>query len=199
MDNNSNILKQAKQDVFNALEGIIKSYNMRGISYSALKKYYGKKKNFEDILEDIKNKSINLFDDDSQYKKFVKEVLMDMLNDRIAYEKDKPKINEMKRISTFTNFTPIKKYLNMKHLKIYEDYNLPNGSKVYTKGAPTTILASKSDKMQKFLTANNINTIGKTFDIIQQTYHQFLRDNPEIEGVWGEKSTNPHAWWMKGY
>jgi len=98
MDNNNNILKQAKQDVFNALDGIIKSYNMRGISYSALKKYYKKKTNFNDILEDIRNKSINLFDDESQYKKFVKEVLMDMLDDRIAHEKDQ------KKLKKFENF-----------------------------------------------------------------------------------------------
>lgn len=100
MDDKSNILKQAKQDVFNALEGIIKSYNMRGLSFSTLKKYYKKKKNFDEILEDIRNKSVNLFDDEAEYKKFVKEVLMDMLDDRIAYEKDKKKL---KKFESFIN------------------------------------------------------------------------------------------------
>lgn len=109
MDNNINILKQAKQDIFNALDGIIKSYNMRGISYSTLKKYYKKKKNFDDILEDIRNKSIHLFDEELEYKKFTNELLMDMLDDRIAYDKDKNKNK--------------KKINEMKHLKLFEDWD----------------------------------------------------------------------------
>jgi len=104
MDNKSNILKQAKQDIFNALDGILKFYTLKGASYSALKKYYKKKKNFDEILEDIRNKAYNLFDDESEYKKFVKEVLMDMLDDKIAHEKDKNNIKKMKNLKTFEIF-----------------------------------------------------------------------------------------------
>jgi hypothetical protein len=104
MDNNSNILKQAKHDIYVALEGIIKFYNIKGASYLALKKYYKKNKNFDEILEDIRNKAFNLFNDEKEYKKTVKEVLMDMLDDRIAYQKDKKKINEMKHLKLYENF-----------------------------------------------------------------------------------------------
>lgn len=118
MDDKGNILKQAKQDVFNALEGILKFYTLKGASYSALKKYYKKKKNFEEILEDIRNKSINLFDDENQYKKFVKEVLMDMLDDRIAHEKDKKKL---KKFESFTNENKVEYCKNCNDILVYRD------------------------------------------------------------------------------
>ncbi len=109
MDNKSNILKQAKQDIFNALNNIIKSYNMKGLSYTTLRKYYKKKKNLDEILEDIRNKAINLFDDESEYKKFAKDVLMDMLDDKIAHEKDKKKLKKFENFSkTFQNFKKIR-------------------------------------------------------------------------------------------
>lgn len=103
MNDKNNIIKQAKHDIHIALQGILKTYNIRGVSYSTLKKYYKKKGNFKDLLEDIKNKGINLFDNEKEYQNAVKEVLMNILNDKIAYEKDK---NENK---------------NMKHIKLFED------------------------------------------------------------------------------
>ena len=62
-----------------------------------------------------------------------------------------------------------------------------------------SVLLFLGDKMQKFLTTHNIDAYRKTFDEVQQIYHNFLRNNPEIEGVWGEKSTDDNIWWMKGY
>ena len=94
MSDKSNLLKQAKHDIYVALQNIIKVYNMKGASYTQLKKYYKKKTNFEELLDDIRNKAYNLFDDENDYKKIVKETLMDMLDDKIAYEKDKKKLKK---------------------------------------------------------------------------------------------------------
>ena len=73
MNDKNNIIKQAKHDIYMALQGTLKAYNMKGVSYSALKKYYKKKGNFKDLLEDIKNKGIHLFDNESEYKKTIKK------------------------------------------------------------------------------------------------------------------------------
>lgn len=105
---NSNILKQAKSDIFKELYPIINFYIKKGAKPNALKKYYKNKKRFNDILEDIKNKGINLVKDEIEYRKLVKEILDDMLDDFIAKEKD----DEYN-----------KKQKNMKHIKEFNSYN----------------------------------------------------------------------------
>ncbi len=104
MDDKINILKQAKYDIFNALDGIIKFYVLKGASYKALKKYYNKKKNFDGLLDDIKNKGINFFKKEKEYKTFVKKILTEFFEDKIAHEKDKPKVIESKKLKNFNDF-----------------------------------------------------------------------------------------------
>lgn len=104
MDDKTNILKQAKYDIFNALEGIIKFYILKGASYKALKKYYKKKKNFDGLLDDIKNKGVNFFEKENEYKTFVKKILTEFFEDRIAHEKDNPKVTESKNLKNFNDF-----------------------------------------------------------------------------------------------
>jgi hypothetical protein len=87
----------------------------------------------------------------------------------------------------------------MNHLQIFEDYKLSNGTVVNTSNTDTKHKALNSDKMQKFLDTHNINATQKTFDEVQQIYHNFLRTNPEMPGVWGESAKDDNAWWMKGY
>jgi len=97
MVDNNNILKQAKNDIFLALEGIIKFYIIKGASYKALKKYYKKKKNFEELLDDIKNKSINIFNSEKEYKSFVSKILTELFDDRIAHEADNEKLKTFEK------------------------------------------------------------------------------------------------------
>lgn len=96
---NKNILKQARHDIFTELDKVITFYNSKGASFSSLKKYYKKKTNLNDLLEDIRNKSNHMIPDENEYKKFVKEILFDMLNDKIAREKD-----QKSKIKTFESF-----------------------------------------------------------------------------------------------
>ena len=104
---NTSIIKQAKSDIFKELHPIIKFYINKGAKPQALKKYYKNNKRFEDILEDIRNKASNLIKDEAEYKKLVKEILNDMLDDLIAKEKDeeyKNKSAKMKHIKEFNSY-----------------------------------------------------------------------------------------------
>lgn len=98
-----NIMNQAKSDIFIELRKVIDNYNRKGASFLSLKKYFKKNKNFDEILEDIKNKSNHIFEDDKKYKIFVKEILMDLIDDKIAYEKDNKKI-KMEHLKTFESY-----------------------------------------------------------------------------------------------
>jgi hypothetical protein len=99
---NNNILKQAYKDIFDELVKIIELYHSKGASYKELKKYYTRSRNnFDEILEDIKQKSIHLFDKDEEYKKFVKEILVEILSDKEYAEKDK---KNMARLTKFESF-----------------------------------------------------------------------------------------------
>jgi len=105
---NSNFKKQAKSDIFKELYPIINFYIKKGAKPKALKKYYKNGKRFKDLLDDIKNKGINLVKDETEYKKLVKEILNDILNDFIAKEKDEEYKNKqnskMKHIKEFYTF-----------------------------------------------------------------------------------------------
>ena len=104
---NSGIIKQAKSDIFKVLHPIITFYINKGAKPAALKKYYKNNKRFEDILEDIRNKASNLVKDEAEYKKLVREILNDMLDDIIAKDKDeeyKNKSTKMKHIKEFNSF-----------------------------------------------------------------------------------------------
>ena len=61
---NSNIIKQAKSDIFKALNPIISFYIKKGANPESLKKFYKKNKRFLDILQDINNKGINLIENE---------------------------------------------------------------------------------------------------------------------------------------
>lgn len=104
---NSNIIKQAKSDIFKELYTIINFYISKGATPKALKKYYKNTKRLDDIIEDIKSKGINLVKDEEEYKSLVKQTLNDMLDDFIAKEKDdeyKNKQQKMKHIKEFYSF-----------------------------------------------------------------------------------------------
>lgn len=105
---NSSIKKQAKSDIFKELYPIINFYIKKGAKPNALKKYYKNKKRFNNLLEDIKNKGINLVKDEEEYNKLVREILIDMLDDFIAKDKDEEYKN---------------KYAKMKHIKEFNSYN----------------------------------------------------------------------------
>jgi hypothetical protein len=99
---NSNIKKQAKSDIFKELYPILSFYIQKGAKPKALKKYYKNKKRFNDILDDIKNKGINLVKDETEYQQLVKEILDEILDDLIAKEKDdKTKMKHIKEYNSF--------------------------------------------------------------------------------------------------
>ena len=83
------IINQVKSDIFKELYTIINFYVKKGAKPENLKKFYKKNKNFNDLLEDIKNKGVNLVEDEGEYKKLVREVLNDILDDIVAKNKDK--------------------------------------------------------------------------------------------------------------
>lgn len=104
---NSNIKKQAKSDIFKELYPILKFYIQKGAKPKALKKYYKNNKKFNDILEDIKNKGINLVKDEIEYHQLVKEILNEILDDFIAKEKDdnyKKHDSKMKHVKEYNSF-----------------------------------------------------------------------------------------------
>jgi len=99
---NSNIKKQAKSDIFKELYPILSFYIQKGAKPKALKKYYKNKKRFNDILDDIKNKGINLVKNETEYQQLVKEILDEILDDLIAKEKDdKTKMKHIKEYNSF--------------------------------------------------------------------------------------------------
>ena len=108
---NSNLIKQAKSDIFSELYPIINFYVNKGATPQSLKKYYRNSKRFNDILDDIKNKGSNIITDDIEYKKLVKTVLYEILDDLIAKVKD----DEYKKVK-------------MKHIKEFNSYNYINES-----------------------------------------------------------------------
>lgn len=109
----NNIIKQAKSDIFKELYPIVSFYIKKGANAKSLKKYYRNEKRFKDILEDIKNKGINLVKDDDEYNKVVRNTLNEILDDFIAKEKDEEYKN--KQIKN--------KEHKMKHIKEFNSYN----------------------------------------------------------------------------
>lgn len=97
-----NIKKQAKSDIHTALDKVITFDLSRGIKPESLKRYYKKDSHFKDILKRIRNKCINLFEDENEYKETVREILDDMLQDRIYADKDKKA--SMKHIKNIKDF-----------------------------------------------------------------------------------------------
>jgi len=105
---NSSFKKQAKSDIFKELFPVINFYIRKGAKPQSLKKFYKNNKRFNDLLDDIKNKGINLIKDEQEYKKLVREILNDILDDFIAKCKDedykKNKESKMKHIKEFYTF-----------------------------------------------------------------------------------------------
>ena len=98
----SNITKQAKSDIFKELYTIINFYIKKGAKAASLKKYYKNKHRFNDLLDDIRNKGVNLVKDETEYKQLVKDTLDDILTDFIS--KDKDDISKLKHIKEFYSF-----------------------------------------------------------------------------------------------
>lgn len=104
---NSSITKQAKSDIFKVLQPILNFYIKKGAKSSALKKYYKNNKRFNDLLDDIGNKGVNLVKDELEYRNLVKDVLYEILDDIISKEKDteyKNKQDKMKHIKEFNSY-----------------------------------------------------------------------------------------------
>lgn len=102
---NINIIKQSKSDIFKELYPIIKFYIQKGAKPASLKKYYKNTKRFLDLIDDIKNKGINLVKDETEYKSLVRNILNEILDDFIAKEKDEEyKNKKMKHIKEFNHF-----------------------------------------------------------------------------------------------
>lgn len=111
---NSSLIKQAKSDIFKELYTIISFYIKKGAKPASLKKYYKNSKRFLDLLDDIKNKGVNLVKDENEYQKLVKDVLYEILDDFIAKDKDLEYKNKqdskMKHIKEFYSFDSVNEY-----------------------------------------------------------------------------------------
>jgi len=115
---NSSFKKQAKSDIFKELYPIVNFYIRKGAKPASLKKYYKNNKRFNDILDDIKNKGINLVKDEAEYKKLVREILNEILDDFISKLKD----DEYK----------YKQNSKMKHIKEFVETEKSEDSKLTT-------------------------------------------------------------------
>lgn len=102
---NSNITKQAKSDIHKELHPIITFYINKGAKPESLKKYYKNTKRFDDLIDDIRNKGSHLIQDENDYKKLVRNMLNDMLDDFISKNKDDEyKNKKLKYIKEFNQF-----------------------------------------------------------------------------------------------
>jgi len=144
---NPSFKKQAKSDIFQELHPVISFYIKKGAKPQSLKKFYKNTKRFNDILDDIKNKGINLVKDETEYKKLVREILNDILNDFIAKEKDEAYKN--------------KQNSKMKHIKEFYSFELNEDfSWLLTIGAGISFYLFLKGLM-KDITKRNLKKIGK--------------------------------------
>lgn len=83
-----NIYITAKTDIIEKLNSLFDRYQRQGVDLNSLKKWITKKGNFNNILKDIRNEGSHYFDSITEYENFVKDMIYEVLNDRIAVEKD---------------------------------------------------------------------------------------------------------------
>jgi len=175
-----NIIKQAKSDIFKAMYSIINFYIKKGAKPDKLKKYYKNKKRFNELLEDIRNKGVNLVKDDKEYEKLVRETLNDMLDDFIAKDKDKKQKSKMKHIKEFYSFEEVNELFGFskekegdayatKIIDIIEKENIPiNWNSVEIDGEEYIF------KKHIEFTECYLEYKGKDIEISKKVYNRFL-------------------------
>lgn len=114
------IKRQAYDDIFNQMVEIIEIYHRKGASYKSLRKYFFKNvDNINELIEDIKSKSINLFANEKEYIEYVKNILSDILQDKESAEKDKS--CNMKNLKKFENYLFEKSEFKIPSMIFYQD------------------------------------------------------------------------------
>lgn len=122
------IEKTVKKEIYNAINSLIDNYiNGKAfgtrtanavISKSDYDSFFSQKpktvldfkseirreKNFNNLLKDINQIGMNMFNSELEYKNYVKKVLNDIIEDRVAEYLDKKETSNMKKVMTFENF-----------------------------------------------------------------------------------------------
>lgn len=93
--------KDIKKDILNKLNNTIDNYLSMNISIKHLKKYFKSNIAFNSLISDINFIGEEQFDTQVEYKNFIKKLLLDILSDRDAYEKDN---KNFKNVKSFENF-----------------------------------------------------------------------------------------------
>jgi hypothetical protein len=97
--------KKIKKNIFNRLDSIIDTYANKSLSIKYLKKYFSNPKRFSELVSDINEIESENFESMDEYRKLVREILNDILEDREALEKDKnSKKKKEKIVENFSNF-----------------------------------------------------------------------------------------------
>ena len=173
---NSSFKKQAKSDIFKELQPTISFYIKKGAKPKALKKYYKNNKRFNDILEDIRNKGINLVKDEQEYKNIVREILNDILDDFIAKEKDEEYKNKqnskMKHIKEFYNFEINEDFTTFQNILL----GVGTGICLYKflKGLLFDIIDRNIDKIVNKIEKNELSLLAKRVE-------EYLNDGGKIK------------------
>jgi len=108
-----NILKQAKSDLYKALDDIVSFDIKKGVTPHSLKRYYKKPSHILEMIKRIKNKSSHLFKNENEYQETVRDVLHEILDDRVTAIKDKAEKHKyIKEWHEYDNYTTEKKKLS---------------------------------------------------------------------------------------
>ena len=77
--------------VYEKIDNLISRYvNDDGVDYYMLKNYYKKLNNIKNLINEIQNEGERMFDIKEDYYSFIKDVLKEVLDDRISeYETNK--------------------------------------------------------------------------------------------------------------
>jgi hypothetical protein len=93
-----NLYILAKREIIDSLNLLIDRYLKKGIDLNDIKKWVTKKNNFKNILYDIRKSGSQFFDSETEYEEFVKDLIFEVLNDKIAVQKDN--LNDMNENKT---------------------------------------------------------------------------------------------------
>jgi len=134
-----------------------------------LKKDFSKPKVIEDVISNIKSLNNHLFKTDEEYKSIIKKILDEVIKDRIAKAKDKPKnenntMEVLKFDKFFENYTNIEK-----NVKLYE-IKLPI---LKLEEILTDIVGTYNDKTYKSILTNYYKIYDEYIDCIDKKKHLY--------------------------
>jgi len=96
--------QDSKREIYKILNDEIDKYLKKNMSIKDIKRYFRKERPLSSIIKDIGYYGENLFDEEVEYRKFIRETIFDVLRDKEALKENKKHNMENKYIKTFENF-----------------------------------------------------------------------------------------------